>query len=408
MNPPINRSKRQAVMAGFLAMPALMNLVHSPLEATVVCEGQVWFIGNRPELLPLSMLIDKDTGSVLARLNLRTGEQVAAPISMPTTSNIESLGDGRLVVLGVGSKALFLNADGSVFHVSIAPVGYRFNGGVLVASNGSIFVTLTSNVGGAVNDRGLVRHISFGRTKQEEVDFQSFGIDPVCLASTGDAEELAVLHSGVRDQYGFNSSGEMFSPELPAITVLDLSLREVKREISLAGCRGRPKSFVFIDLNTTIVGFEQYQQLPTSSNIGAVASMSEPVQRHDLFTGMTPVQQPLIRVAFNKDVPIEVLTFKRGFEAIVTNQVTGTTVATFSASDCVLLATSQGIPKIIGAYELGLTHVAGVVDIPGTPYVVLSGINRYAVLFDVATASVVARYRTDNYGGTQLAFTAVS
>lgn len=401
MNGPVVNPRRRSFLSGLAVIPSA--LVSPPSLSNGSPTGELIITGVRPELLPSSGALDKHGASVLSRLDLCSGRQISQSIPVPYGVAALGVGNGQVLFVGQNERAVVVDAQGALAHESVAPMGYRFSGGVSLSEAHAI-LTMSPNSSGLGAEIGLLRRISLNNLDQSLPDSPSHGVGPRCLAMLSQTNELLILDSGQSPFEQFASTGQPFVPGQASIIVVDADQLTFKRRIAVSQIEGNPTCMVATDSDTVFIGVSQTQKISSLGGAGQSPSLVvDPIQYSALFKGTTPTLQPLLRVSLKSGV-VDAIAHARGFEAMALNGQTGVLAAAFSDSDQVVFATKDGLVKTVDAAEIGLSNVSGVVEIPGTSLLCLSGSNRYVVLIDTTTYKVVSRYRTENYGARDLSF----
>lgn len=91
-------------------------------------------------------------------------------------------------------------------------------------------------------------------------------------------------------------------------------------------------------------------------------------------------------------------------QSVERNDVTGFVVASYTASDVLVLHRGRGVAKVLDGADVGVSEIRGLADIPGSPFIAVSGSDRNLSIVDLRTCKSVRIFGTRNYASPHLTF----
>jgi hypothetical protein len=91
-------------------------------------------------------------------------------------------------------------------------------------------------------------------------------------------------------------------------------------------------------------------------------------------------------------------------QSVERNDVTGFVVASYTASDVLVLHRGRGVAKVLDGADVGVSEIRGLADTPGSPFIAVSGSDRNLSIVDLRTCKSVRIFGTRNYASPHLTF----
>jgi hypothetical protein len=356
--------------------------------------------------------------SVLTSINLRTGDVQQTALALARGHSVLGLTDGRLLCIPQnGTTAVLVNADHSNPIPLHTPEGFAFGGhGWEDVANGLILVPLMASPARSVKDSGILR-LYDAKTLEVVADKPSGGLHPHEIAYIDKGDRLAITHYGDLRQIGREGAFQ-FSPAEPK---LSLYKRQTLKNIA---------HYKQDDLN----GVMTHLCITPEGHIVAVTNQYIPFKADDEQSILTAIKQfealygkppealsqPLVEENHLALVqPLRHINAETGAvtllaennhrllrpQSICTHTRTGRIFATFAFSNTLYCRDMDGSTTILSAQPFGIQNLRGAVEIPESPYLLLTDRHTGIAVIDATTLELHSTFDVALYGSAHITTT---
>jgi hypothetical protein len=390
----------------------------TPADKQPNLNGTFYLVGENATLLPGAQGLSREESSVITALDMATGHTKTSILPVKRGHIALALPTGNIFVVGHHSPTnAFLDGDLNILKVITAPQGYVYSGhGMTDAERNRVIVPLRHEKPLTVKDTGLFEVYKLD-TLELEKTVSTHGLHPHEPRLIPGRREIAVTHYG---EIYVDSLPLLMNVIEPKLTIFDADTLDVKRHYV------QPYNAMLTHMDVDDKGQAyclQTQALRIDDrNRPWEAAVMEADQQMQALLGFQRDFPLPYRIADRKriDVPLPIVQIDtqtgasqlhfvghahhmRG-HSIAKNSQTGMAFAAYYHSDTVIVH-KQGQEQAFGlkAGDLGITDVSGICELPGTPYMALSGHFRGLTVFDSRTFEIVRRYNIDAHEAIHLA-----
>lgn len=356
-----------------------------------------------------------DSSSVLTRLRLSDGKLIRTTLPMRKGHHAQQLKDGLILCSPQnGPTALIVDLEHRVVHQIDAPDGYFYSGHGLVLAHKNIFALplcrskrADDTAHGAIeiydlNSFGLLRRVD------------QWGLNPHELVYCPERDEVVVADYGTLTSFTPPLLSQFGRPGVFTCDPDSFFVRRFYDQTDLNGAvthlrvaqRGQVyfvlQQSVFVDIKSHANNYGAAVRAADQqvSRIFNLPARNYPLPYVQYETPEMSVPRPFVQV--DLDSGHRVLHFVEPQfhirpQSVEVNRLTGTVIASYTASDCLVMRGGGAPAVVMDGAALGINEIRGLADIPGTPWVAVSGSERNVAIVDVAAKAVVRRYRTRNF-----------
>lgn len=382
--------------------PPLAPAETSPLSGHVLGFG----VSTRRVVERFDSMKGSKAASVLIDLDLASGESRLHPYRVVEGHEPLLVDDGLLVCVSDGGTTLLFIDPRSHELLSTLPAveGVEYSGHARLI-DGRLLVTTRAR--GAGKMRGHLDVIDPSRrTRIESVP--TGGHVPHEVLLLDELDELAISHYGHFGGPHFQREPFFWDIREPAVTFLDRTTLAVKRRFvyekpfALTHMRRGANGMLYI------AGAQYVRNTPQGlaevDNLGAGFEPS-PLEAS---AGRIGVPGPVVvldpRRGFVDELMDEPLHHRKQ-QSVGLHSASGQIFVTFTYSDRVLrIDPSSGNTRYFAASDLGVAAPCGVVDIPGSPYVGISGRDAGLCILDARTGRVERTYEIEMFSNVHLGY----
>lgn len=351
--------------------------------------------GPLPEPGPASVLID---------LDLASGESRFHPYAI--TEGHEPLvarSDLLVCVSDGGSRLLFIDPQIQALRSTLrADPGVEYSGHARVVDDRLL---VTTRERGSGNMRGHLDVIDLSRRVRVKT-VPTGGHVPHEIVVLGDRDEIAISHYGHHGGEHFQREPFFWDIREPVVTVLDRNTLAIKRRflygkpLALTHMRRAANGMLYVAAAQYVRDTPQGRAaIPTLGSDFRPSALEAHAGRIGV-PGAVAVLDP--EHGFIEDLMPEPLHHRKQ-QSVGLHSASGHIFVTFTYSDRVMrIAPDTGATEYYAASELGLSAPCGVVDIPGTPYVAISGRDAGLCVLDASRGRVEKTYAVDMFSNVHL------
>jgi hypothetical protein len=358
---------------------------------------------------------EKHHWSLFNELNLETGASRNTPLPLTNGHDVKVLPGNRAVCSsGKGGGKIFnillvdLN-DASVIRNIVAPRGYRYSGHV-EAWGDKVYAPIYPNRYDQHRPEDLLNgKIQVFDSKNLELieTNDSGGQQPHQIKYLPKLNKVAVTH------YSFHDYSNVQSPYLADIHSSHVAIYDADhfhKEQHFSCEENASFAHLEVDADSRLVCPLVNYAKPSEAGLAKLFAMSGASKAH-----FTPSLLEGVDEGFALPLPVYVIDPKvkslrkllsgkhnlRGAITLAHNKMTKSLLIAFKDSDCLVkFSSNYGRMQTLSNSQLGLpSHITGVADIAGTPYVVVTGLVSGAAIVDVRNFEVVKRYSFESVRG---------
>ncbi|MBI1364155.1 MAG: DUF1513 domain-containing protein [Proteobacteria bacterium] len=315
----------------------------------------------------------------------------------------------RISIFGLYSpECVILDMDHKVVKAFTAPEGYIFSGhGLLLEGTDNLLVGLYRTKPQTIKDEGMLMVINIAGEPKIESTMPSHGLQPHDMAYLPGKESIVLAHAGsTLDHYGDKEHRYLHEIINPGLTVLDAKTLNMKKFVRIPNTAEvshlapRDDGQVLCCLNQKL-------------NISALNKGMADAVINDEFKGMDfvisdmefedrnygislPLPSVLVNLETGKTTDfMPAPNHQRQGQTVAFHSATRTSVVSYIRSGGLLFLDADGKSEAIHSRDIGLYHVSGLTDLPGTPYMAMCGYHNDISIVDMRTRKSVHTIRMD-------------
>lgn len=364
----------------------------------------------------------QERSSVLTRVRLKDGAVESVKLPMEKAHIAMPLGQGRVLCCPQnGPHALVVDRENRIVQRFEAPKGFFYSGhGLLLNDRSVLLVPLCKTSRSSVADRGAVE-VYDAKDLRLLRRIEDWGINPHEIQYLPSRNELVVADYGTLTTAGRPVLTTFGQSCIFTCDPDTLAVKKVYDQTDLNGAvthvRVTDDGQAYVILQQSVFmdtarGERTFAAAVLDADRVAESEFSLPPRDYALpfIQYKTPemsVPRPLVKVNLASGQRQQLLVHPRFHirpQSVERNVLTGTVLASYTGSDCLVAQRGGESPYIIDGADIGLTEVRGLADIPGTPFVGIAGSERNVSIVDVRTGVSVTRIRSDNFVAPHMTF----
>jgi hypothetical protein len=384
-------------------------------------KGKIFALGRNGQRHTASIkkyLDSREKHSILTEIDIHSGKTKYTPVPVMDAHYPLPLKGGHVLCVGQGYGMAVLDKNREVVLNYTPPSGFVCTGHAIALPEKNIFLVATRNYfdyEGAPKDTGRIGVFDLD-TFQLKKWISTGGLYPHEFTLMPDGKEIAVSHYGGRGSTVEENLPHFFkvTPKEPKVTILDVETLKPVREYS----SDLNAVLTHISINAAgeaIVTPVQSLRVGTKGQIKtAIRLLKEewnvdanniPYVQPDAFA----VHQiypptPLLKINLYTGKQKEILVDNSQCRAQSTacNMQTGALFATYVHHHTLKVLPKNGKPLSVSTMPWGIQHPRGVTDIPGTPYIAVSGEEHGIAIVHAETFEKVKYYDVPLFRNTHL------
>lgn len=415
-------SRRSFISAGVLGAGVVPDRTTSVSAELGDYKGSLLAFGIEGRLL--GRRVDyQEKSSALLQVDLQSGQQRITKVPIAKAHIAQSILPGRILCMPQNwPEAVVVDANHEVIATLRAPAGFLYSGHALVLPSGDhVALPLCQEVrldGGA---RGAVEIISLSNLKRVDL-VQNWGFNPHELQYCQARGEVVVADYGTLTRSGRPLFAQFGRPAIFTCDPQSLAVKRVHEQNEFAGA----PTHLRVDITGSAAYFILQQAAyvnvhsKTSTYEAELLASEADMQR---ILGLPPrdyvlapddyrspelsAPRPLVRLDLSSGMATPFMVAPRHHlkpQSVERNDVTGFVVASYTASDVLVLHRGRGVAKVLDGADVGVSEIRGLADIPGSPFIAVSGSDRNLSIVDLRTCKSVRIFGTRNYASPHLTF----
>lgn len=364
----------------------------------------------------------ESASSVLTRIRLSDGAVLSTTLPMAKAHHALKIdADVILCMPQNGSVALLVDAEHRILKTLTSPPGYYYSGhGLVIQSKGVFVLPLCQKV----------RRDSAATGAVEIYDLQSFrlqnrvekwGFNPHELLYVAERDEIVVSDYGTLTTFNPPVLSQFGRSSVFTCDPITFDIKRYYDQNDLNGAvthlRVTPQGYAYFVLQQSVhIDLRRYNNrfsdavLAAEKDVEALFSLPTrdyPLPYIQYETTEMSVPRPFVRLHLESAertlIMIEPQYHIRP-QSVELNKWTGAVVASYTASDCLIVSDNSGNSSVLDGALLGITEIRGLADISGTPFVAVSGSERNVAIVDVLRKEVVRRYGSENFAAPHMTY----
>lgn len=381
--------------------------------------GHVHALGLNPALFPTYVKGRDAVGSVLSSLDLATGAMRQTLLDMAGGHITVSLPGGAILCVAHHKpKCIVVSRKHEVMAELTTDSDHLFGGhGWVDAERGRIVLPQRRSMARGTSDVGSLL-IYDAKTFRLLDAVPSGGIHPHELHEIPGTDELAVTHYG---DIGERHAVFRHNVVDAKLSILDARTLKPKRHYPQDKFRAMVTHMRVDEAGWAYLVLTQYISWPAREGGNAynvaMAELAKAIGRPVAFDmpqaalseRSLPLPLPMLAVHTRTGERKVIDSGDRHHlrsQSVAYSSGARAAVAVYSHSDNLVIKRTGHGTRIVKGTRLGLRDMRGVVEIPGTPKIVVMGSYRNAVVYDIEKDEIAARYETLNYQDTHLSYDA--
>jgi hypothetical protein len=418
-----------ASFAASLAMPAVRAAAKS-LESHLgsllpqAFTGLLHSVGGDGKRHPSAPRNSRDPLGVLTSIDLKARRVRQTPIPIRDAHSAVGLGDGRVLCMPQqGERCVVVDAAHNIMHVLQAPPQYQFFGHALVrpAGQNTIVLTLKRIDFANVADHGLLAIYDYGTLKLVG-SVTSGGLNPHEITPIPGTDEVCAVHYG---HISKKDAVRVRNVKEPKLSIFDGKTLAIKREYPLKDIAAAMSHLRVDAARNAYCVLQQYVRIGEDARTKTAADrlaryydycaeiIGRPVKfekNPEVGPGEHPVPLPTLKIDTQTGAREIVMTaddYHLAVQSVEVNSLTQAMVASYTASNTLLLRYPDKAPVALKGGSMKLQNVRGVADIPGTPYVIAASSGLGVAAIDVRDGSLVGTAPVEFYEAPHMYFAKV-
>lgn len=365
----------------------------------------------------------QEKSSVLLQIDLQTGRQRVTKVPIAKAHIAQALMPGRILCMPQNwPEAVVVNENHDVIAEIRAPAGFLYSGHALVLPSGDLVaLPLCQEVRLDGRALGAVELVSLSSLKRVGL-IENWGFNPHELQYCPVRDEIVVADYGTLTKVGRPLFAQFGRPAIFTCDPQTLAVRRVHEQDELVGAPthlrldGAGSAAYFILQQAGYVNVHSkastYEAELSASEAEMQRILGLPPRDYVLAPGdyRSPelsAPRPLVRLDLTTGRTTPIMVAPRHHlkpQSVERNDATGFVVASYTGSDVLVLHRSGEAPKVLDGADVGISEIRGLAEIPGSPFIAVSGSDRNLSIVDLRTCQSVQMYGTRNYAAPHLSF----
>lgn len=415
-----------ACFAAGLAMPAIRAAAKS-LESGLgdllpqVSAGLLHSVGGDGKSHPSAPSSSRDPVGVLTSIDLKARRVRQTPVPMRDAHAAVGLGDGRVLCMPQqGERCIVVDAAHNVMHVLQAPPKYHFFGHALVrpAGQSTIVLTLKRVDFANVTDHGLLSIYDYATLRHIQ-SVTSGGLNPHEITPIPGSDEVCAVHYG---HISKKDAVRVRNVREPKLSIFDGRTLAIRREYPLKDIAAAMSHLRVNSDRKAYCVLQQYVKVVEDARTRTPADrlaryydycaqiIGRPVKFETtpvVAAGEHPVPLPTLKIdtqTGEREIVMTADDHHLAVQSVEVNTLTQAVVASYTASNTLLLRYPGRPPVALKGKAMKLENVRGVADIPGTPYVMAASSGLGVAAIDVRDGSLAGTAGIEFYEAPHMYF----
>ena len=352
---------------------------------------------------------DERSASLLTEIDLKSGhiKRSDVPIAGSHYPFVDADHDRITILDQYGRQGAVLDMDHKFIAHLDAPDGYDFSGhGTLLPGTDMFVASLNFIDPQTSKNEGKLIVVDVAQSTPKVIDIvPSNGLQPHDMALSPDGQTLIIAHNGSTTNHRGDSKyrylKEIVSPGLAVLDAKTLALRKFIRtpfeaEVTHMDIRADGK---------VVCCLQQYLNTAKRSRDDALALFESEFGQEDIMLAAVELGRKakgislslpslLVDLDTGQATPfLENKLYQRQAQSVAYHSSTGKTAVSYPYVNGLLLIAPDGTAEAMSSYGIGLHNLAGLTDLPGTPYMAMAGFDHDISIVDMRTLELVHQIR---------------